>query len=67
MVRSSNLGAERLYLSLQVGQGPFEQCAMTGVPAAFELLNDALERKTKVLSFAEPGRGFLCQTRLFGC
>jgi hypothetical protein len=61
------LGASRQRLPLQIGKSVFEHRAMTGIMAAFELLNDVLDGKAKGLFFAEAGRGFRRQARLSGC
>lgn len=56
-----------MYLSLQIGESLFEHGAVTGVAAPLELLNDALKRKAKSFSFAEPVSLFPRQMRVPGC
>jgi hypothetical protein len=66
MIRSSNIGAERAHLPLQIGQGLFENSAVTGISAALKLFSDALERQTEVFFLTELSRSFPRQARLFG-
>jgi hypothetical protein len=60
-------GPKCLYLPLQIGHSALEQGAVTRILAALELLNHALKGKAEILFVTEPGRGFPCQARLFGC
>lgn len=59
--------AELQYFSFQIRSSLFEHGAVMGIPTLLKLLQHATERQAKVLSFAKPARGFLCQTWLLGC
>jgi len=55
-----------LDLLLKIAARTFEHRAVSGIAAAFELLNHVLQRQLEALFLSQSIRRFPCQARLFG-
>src|SRR5580700_881619 len=55
-----------LDLPLEIAACTFKHRAVSGIVAAFELLNHVLQRQLEALFLAQSIRRFPCQARLFG-